>query len=118
MPVAARALLGLAGAVFFSGGRAFKRKTSQLRSRLEEGFRGRPRRLIVRTALLRRHSPDSRQIVIASAKILFFDFDFPRCSEVPAVERRRLTLGIADEKAHAVSGGPLFDIFCVDQFRS
>ena len=86
MPVAARALLGLAGAVFFSGGRAFKRKTSQLRNRPEEFFRARLRPLTVRTALPCRYSPDSRQIVISSAKELFFDFYFPRCSEVPAME--------------------------------
>ena len=39
MPVAARALLGLAGAVFFSGGRAFKRKKLK-------GIKGRLRRRI------------------------------------------------------------------------
>ena len=91
-------------------------KRPQLRSRLEEEFRARLGRLIVRTALPRRHSPDARHLVISSAKELFFYFLC--CSEASAVERRRLTLGIADEKAHAVSGGPLFDIFCVDQFRS
>ena len=72
--------------VYFQTEEPAQGKRPQLRSRLEEGFRGRPRRLIVRTALPCRHSPDARQIVIASAKELFFDFYFPRCSEVPAME--------------------------------
>ena len=74
MPVAARALLGLAGAVFFSGGRAFKRKTSQLRNRPEEFFRVRLRPLTVRTALPRRRSPDALNMVISSGRIFFHPF--------------------------------------------
>ena len=60
------------GRVYFQTEAPTQGKRPQLRSRLEEGFRGRPRRLIVRTALPRRHSPDSRQLVISSAKELFF----------------------------------------------
>lgn len=99
MAVSGRRLTRRGRGVFFRQKSPHKENARSLRSRLEEEFRARLGRLIVRTALPRRHSPDARHLVISSAKELFFDFYFLCCSEASAVERRRLTLGISGRES-------------------